>query len=443
MDRPTDDDLFALADAARTMDAVCGGCDDYDDDDIRPIFTNGKKGTGVRTGKTRIINLPDGDVHVCYGTQCRDLVLDGDRQLVCPHSGIVFGVQPATEHEVGWAGRSGGSANPDDNAGTPAGGWMKRRDMFSASVQAWSMARTSMAIDASKPQTQVEPVAPKETHAATKERPAVKRGALCVDEPDAASSRRTKTGKREVWAAEVVRKLTSEASLVVTTLLSGSEPAAAAPAAAPVDARLQNVQFVRSVALRKLVRACAAGDGDSQVLTLDAIHNVCIHSNEFVRQTRHAQKERDAAGSGAGPSRQARKCEGNVIRILTELIVSLWKAACATPYMTDHRKSNDSFRPFAAGILYSLKRGLYMDDGTCIVPVLDSVSTRLPGLRSNNTSAAAKMLQSSSHKGICSLQRSISSLQDMAETERRDVDIQFAYAASRAALLREVVSTGR
>ena len=31
----------------------------------------------------------------------------------------------------------------------------------------------------------------------------------------------------------------------------------------------------------------------------------------------------------------------------------------------------------------------------------------------------------------------------MAETERRDVDIQFAYAASRAALLREVVSTGR
>ena len=42
------------------------------------------------------------------------------------------------------------------------------------------------------------------------------------------------------------------------------------------------------------------------------------------------------------------------------------------------KKGSDSFRPFAAGILYSLKRGLYLVDGTCVVPVLDELSAHLP-----------------------------------------------------------------
>ena len=35
-------------------------------------------------------------------------------------------------HDPSWTGRSTGSANPDDTAGTPVGGWVKRRDMFKA-----------------------------------------------------------------------------------------------------------------------------------------------------------------------------------------------------------------------------------------------------------------------------------------------------------------------
>ena len=85
--------------------------------------------------------------------------------------------------------------------------------------------------------------------------------------------------------------------------------------------------------------------------------------------------------------------------------------------MRDNKKGNDSFRPFAAGILYSFKRGLYLSDGTCVVPELASLAASLPALRSAQSTAAAKQLQSSSHRGICSFHRSISSVAQMPEGE--------------------------
>ena len=84
-----------------------------------------------------------------------------------------------------------------------------------------------------------------------------------------------------------------------------------------------------------------------------------------------------------------------------------------TKHFMTSKKGSDSFRPFAAGILYSLKRGLYMADGTCVVPVLEELAVHLPALRSASSTPAAKQLQSSSHRGICSMQRALTSLSAM------------------------------
>ena len=126
--------------------------------------------------------------------------------------------------------------------------------------------------------------------------------------------------------------------------------------------------------------------------------------------------------------------------MVARLIVHLWRAACLTPHMRDNKKGNDSFRPFAAGILYSFKRGLYLSDGTCVVPELASLAASLPALRSAQSTAAAKQLQSSSHRGICSFHRSISSVAQMPEGEAQEVQRLFASAAELAATLRELVA---
>ena len=111
-----------------------------------------------------------------------------------------------------------------------------------------------------------------------------------------------------------------------------------------------------------------------------------------------------------------------------------------TKHFMTSKKGPDSFRPFAAGILYSLKRGLYMADGTCVVPVLEELTVHLPALRSASSTPAAKQLQSSSHRGICSIQRALTSLSAMPTEEARPALALLRDASRQGAFLRELVS---
>lgn len=116
-------------------------------------------------------------------------------------SGRVISIECSREQDPNWTGRSTGSANPDDTAGTPVGGWVKRRDMFAASVAAYRSA--SHISDA-------EVVPLPATSAAA---PAQKRGALCVDEvPDVETpAKRPRSSRKENWSRESIDKMASEA----------------------------------------------------------------------------------------------------------------------------------------------------------------------------------------------------------------------------------------
>lgn len=448
---PEVDALFALADMARKESERDAGNDEpEEEDDGEALFVNPTN--RIRTGKPTITQLPDGDYHVCFGTQCPHAELNNERHWICALTGSVLGSEPKRTGGPGWTGRSIGSANPDDAAGTPSGGWIKRRDMFAASVAAHELAATMSRrpIEPSE-QSQQPPLAAKPRA----ERSSAKRGALCVDAIDPhppappAASGAGRDHHHGQWLRHGSKKLLAEAMTVISKLLivDASSSGAAAPADAPaeppkrqkLDPRLQNLEFVRAAALRRYARECSAG---TALLNVAVLHDVCVHANEFVRKQRRLADA--AAAPTAGASAAARPHEraataGHVRERIAQLIVSLWRATCATPHMRDNKKGQDSFRPFAAGVLYSFKRGVYLSDGTCVVPALATLTASLPALRSAQSTPAAKQLQSSSHRGICSFHRSISSVAQLPAAEAARVRRLFLDAAQQAATLRELV----
>ena len=370
-----------------------------------------------------------GDVHVCFGVMCPHVRLSSENQYTCCISGRVVGVEHTGDADPGWTGRSTGSANPDDSAGTPVGGWVKRRDMYAASVAAFRAAH----------QISDAEIAPVPASAAPSA-PAPKRGALCVDEtPDAqAPPKKPRSSRKENWTREAIDKLAAEAVSVIDKLFIANPKMP--PPAPPPDPRLQNLEFVKAAAIRKYVRRCAEGESE---LNLDVLSNVIIHANEFVR----AQRAEAAARLKAAAARAAAKngrtnavFSGQIRNQLSHLIVSLWRASCLTKHFLSAKKGGDSFRPFAAGILYSLKRGLYLPDGTCVVPVLEELSAHLPALRSASSTPAAKQLQSSSHRGICSIQKALTSIAEMKAEDAIPARTLLRDASRQGAFLRELVS---
>ena len=378
------------------------------DDDVA-LFSNAT--SKIRTGKPTFTQLTRGDIHLCFGMQCSEVTLTRERSWVCKFTGAVVGVEHSRESDPSWTGRSSGSANPDDSAGTPVGGWLKRRDMFAASVTAFRNAHTISIDDIAAPQ-------PKPTTSV------IKRGALCVDEKAEVKpgiKKRIRASKKSSWSRDAVDKLANEAIGVINKLfIVNTVP----ETAKFVDPRLLDLNFVRTVAINKYIRGCKE---KLRSLNFNSLHDICVQANMFVK----SQKRLVAIpNSNASSSNQVRN-------LIANLIVSLWRAACATPYMSEAKRGSDSFRPFAAGILYSFKRGIYMSCGTCLVPAIHALAVHLPALRSSQSTVAARQLQSSSHRGICSFHRAMASIVSMSNPS---VPKQlFDDAARQAAYLRALV----
>ena len=413
--------LFALADQAREEMQVGS--------ELAQLRGDDTKTRASRNGQVTYSVNSQGDVHACFGMQCPHVRLNHENQYVCGVSGHVVGVEHACDPDPVWTGRSRTSANPDDTAGTPIGGWVKRRDMYAASVAAYKMA--NQISDA-----EIAPVTP----AAPASAPAIKRGALCVDEvPDEQPApKKARSLRKESWSREAIDKLAKEAVGVINKLFIATPKAHASEP--PPDPRLQNLEFVKAAAIRKYVRRCV--DGESE-LNLDVLSNVIIHANEFVREQRAlAAARRSAVASSTATMRSRNNAvfSGQIRNQLSQLIVSLWRASCLTKHFQSAKKGSDSFKPFAAGILYSLKRGLYLDDGTCVVPALEELAAHLPALRSASSTPAAKQLQSSSHRGICSIQRALTSISEMDTQEALPALTLLRDASRQGAFLRELVS---
>ena len=404
--------------------------------------------------------LHDGTVHWCRGFSCPHATVDEHSHMVCELTGVVVGIQPSTNRDTAWTGRSIASCNPDDSCGVPVGGWRKRQNMMGLSVMAYKTAHLLSDAEVENVQPSLLATQPagavlsncadcndrgecggSASSAPPRPKPATKRGALCVQDADASPPRfedgdvepssqnkqpkKLRPLRRSDDGAQNAahKKLNEEAFGVVGVLLNCShieDERTATRSTAQADQqqqqpsgdaaeRLKNVDYVLRMALKKMVAEAKAG---SRALNLSGVHDVCVRAHQFVREQRTKAQSEQAA------STDACKAMSGISRTLcAELIVALWLAASETPHMKNGKKGADSFRSFAAGVLYGFKRGNTLRDGTVIVPRLPQITGLLPTLRSTTASATARQLQSSSHAGICSLHRSIASVAHMSAEE--------------------------
>ena len=137
-------------------------------------------------------------------------------------------------------------------------------------------------------------------------------------------------------------------------------------------------------------------------LNVHHVADIIIGAAELVREARQKIKyER---------SHSATQVPVLVRQSMANLSVALWLASCSTPYIKDVSKA-DGFRPFVAGVLYGTRRGFALDSGVELIPCLPDLAAVLPNLRMASQSSV-KNLQASSHRGLCTLQKAVTSLAD-------------------------------
>lgn len=337
--------------------------------------------------------LPDGDVHICRGCKCDRLVLNDDSFYICEVTGIVHFASQAAEPTESVTGHKPSNC-PDDHAGTPVGGaWRPRRDMFALSQAAYLAAKT---MDDSGKTLYVDKVS--EAKAAPK--PLQKRGARCVDDPTPKSNpapKRVRINKREIVSRDSFTSLVDEASSILSKLCNFDKKVCPKTKA---NSKLLDENFLFAAAVKKYVKECLS---TGQPPTFDAVHNLSILAQSVAAEENRKLQLQET---------KSPLILHSLIRSLcAKLVVTLWVGSCKTPYMSRAKRGTDSFRPFACGVFYALKRGVALPDGRIVVPSLPAAYTdALPALRATAQNSLAKTLHSSSHRGLCTLHRCIASV---------------------------------
>ncbi|MGZ0213503.1 MAG: hypothetical protein ACKVI4_13620 [Actinomycetales bacterium] len=421
--------------------------------------------------------LANGDVHVCKGCACQYAELNVDHHYICGITGFVLGVEHGVE-TVDYVTGKKPSNNPDDNAGMPVGGsWKPRRDMFALSKQAYLSAKTMD--DCALPNKVDKAVAPPAQNttpdAPTAERPAIaerpdarpetptqkvvdpeeaemktpprpqhasapaiaprtpqKRGALCVDEVAPTKvvdqNKRMRINKRNVRDNEARAALVEEAASILSKLVhferKSSSTKTKAATNVPSDPRLRDAEFLFGAALKRYIKECLATGATP---TLDAVHNLGILAHNVAAEEQRKMDEME--------NKHPKILHSKVRQLVATLVVCLWKASCTTPYMNAAKRGTDSFRPFACGVFYALKRGVALPDSRIVVPSLpERFTNALPALRATLQNSLAKTLQSSSHRGLCTLHRCVNSvLPDKRHNSAFDEAAKVAGQLARAA----------
>jgi hypothetical protein len=198
------------------------------------------------------------------------------------------------------------------------------------------------------------------------------------------------------------------------------------------DPRLENYDFVLNMALKRYAARCKE---QRCAPTISGVHDVCIAANQFVKERKRESNERS---TNAVSSRKI-AINGITVDLCAQLILTLWCAMCTTPHFVENQ-TGDSFRPFAAGVMYALKRGLRLPNNMVLVPAIEKIASQLPTLRSATATNAAKQLQQASHRGLCAIQRGLASIDTMSLEEQQVAMKQLKVVSSVATRLSRFVS---
>jgi len=377
-----------------------GQCEGYDN----PSDSDDDPENYGRTSVSRpaMAVLPCGDIHLCkFGKPCPYLVSNDDRLMVCKYTGVEHGPEHTDEYFDLNGGTGKKSGDPDQNCGELLHGKYKRADPVVASKMAFNASRF---FDDSECVGYVPPA-----HSAVPVKRTQKRGALCVGEhpDDSQASKKLRCSKRNIDNCNTRSHLHAEAESVLCKMVNHKRTASfksKAPAGrvdrkcAPADPRMCDEKFVFNKSLQKYLKNCTVS---GVAPSLDTIHNLSLMAQTVSSK---AREQRDN-------SLETDSIRTAKFRLLcSSLIVSLWSAACRTPYIESARRGSDAYRPFVCGVLYAFKRGVSLDNGTILVPKCPQLADALPVLRGTGGNTIAKTLHSSSHRGMCTLSRCIASV---------------------------------
>ena len=380
-----------------------------------------------------VVPLEGGGFHVCRGQNCPHASIqheDREKELVCELSGRVIASAIETAQDASWTGRSCGSADPDMTSGAvSARSWRNKRDAFAESARAYNKAKQFTDEDLSFATSSY--TVPKSTTLADVEDDSklVKRGAPCVSEIDEAAvsqHKREKAIRRisSLTRRDVQARLRTDAFLVVQKLLvtvASTSQDNAKTQAAQGDPRLENFNFVFAVGMKKYVDRCAARNEQPNLCTM---HDVAVCASNYVKERR-----KDASKLRIQSMMRMFAVNTQTMELCARLIVAVWNALCSTSHFVENQPG-DSFRPFAAGIMYGMKRGLRLKSSLVVVPCMEILANQLPTLRSSSGNAETRQLQASSHRGLCAVHRALASIDTMSEEDRKPVIERLNVAAS-------------
>jgi hypothetical protein len=200
-------------------------------------------------------------------------------------------------------------------------------------------------------------------------------------------------------AIEVIESLTSNMRRK-QTLKSICVPATSASSIRPCQDCSETDVFLATAT--KYVRRCRL---DGRPIRLNEIHN--IELNVKLAMQLHA-KQSNAHKSAVEKTK-------NYIRLrdlAAQLSVTLWVCLIHNSNSKTRRKPGDGFRPFAAGVFFSFRRGFTLKDGTVLIPKCDALAQALPIVRSEHTDRKSHANHLSAHRGVRTLHRCICNMSD-------------------------------
>lgn len=313
----------------------------------------------------RVVFLADGDIHLCKGEDCPFAEMNEERCTVCSLSGrVVRGSALLDDSAL----RNAATNDADKLAGETVGGaFVRRRDTCALSKLAMRTAE----------------IAATDEEAAVVSQRSFKR--LLADRRSGEKKQKTSVSEQQIESIQ------AEATGLIDKIVHCGAPVAEGPP--PLNF---NQIMMRELGAYK--KECST---EGATPSFSAIHDILLFAE--------AEALRLKSEVVLQPCDRPRMAICDVDRI-AKLVSKLWESVLRSPYMKDEKKTGaSSFKPFCSGVLLSLKRGVCLPNGQRIVPLSPRLAASLPELRDTVHNAAVKSLHASSHRGLCTLHRSIAS----------------------------------
>ena len=346
--------------------------------------------------------------HICPGISCPFVELNGDSTFVCSVSGRCVGQQHVSSPFT-----AGITRGIDENGVRTGKQPAVRRasvrshaSMIFASQMAMATARTMI-----EKNVEMQPL----TSTCCDE------AATLAEARHANPPKRTRLSKAQgpkALTQEQIEELIRRAEAVLDELVRPAKPdnASCAAKANGKQGGAEKPLLAPESALTSYVRRCRM---DGVVPCYNDMHDIVLnllHKN-VVEGRRRSARTQAAERSGRF---------SNVSRSAAGLVVALWRCACKCPHMRNVKRASDGFRAYAAGVFFSMRRGITLRNGICLIPECSLIADALPAFRSEDRSSPTHAAHVAAHHGVSALHKCISSV---AEADMRYVFADAIYAA--------------